>query len=144
MNMPPQSLDSIKRLTFAKIEAQQGCPAHEDVKDGWPLEMWYQAVRKTPLGELSLEDICKACRQQVFLEQIIPLALEQLSANPLAGELYDGELLNAFESTPERYWKDHVEQARKLIDIVCGQSWPSKQAARTADRLLAKLQAIVA
>lgn len=118
------SLESIKRLTFEEIEEQHGVKKAEDVKDGWPLQMWYQSIRRKSLGELSVEDVSKACRQQLFPKQIVPLAIEMLETDPLAGELYEGELLAALKSVPIEHWKVHPHQVKAVrvgIEALAGE-----------------------
>lgn len=118
------SLESIKRLTLEEIEAQRGLKKVEDVEDGWPLEMWYQSIRRKSLGELNVGDVSKACRQQVFPEQIVPLAVEMLKTDPLAGELYEGELLAALKSVPIEHWEAHPEQVKAVrvsIEALAGE-----------------------
>lgn len=113
MKLSSPSLESIKRLTLEEIEAQHGFTKEvTDIEDGWPLQIWYQSIRRKSLGELSVEDVSKACRQLVFPEQIVPLAVEMLETNPLAGELYEGELLAALKSVPTKHWREHPEQVK--------------------------------
>ena len=78
-----------------------------------PLEAWYEAVRDKPISAFSYNDLCIACRQQVFPETIIPIAIETLRKDSLAGEMYDGELLAAMSHVGREYWSSHPSQALK-------------------------------
>jgi hypothetical protein len=106
-------------LTFAILDREKGIselpPA---TSEEYPLPAWYRAVREIPLEELSVEDICKACRQQIHLEQVVPMALRILQSNPVAGEMYDGELLVSLKSVPIGYWLKCSEDATTLKEIV--------------------------
>ena len=63
------------------------------------LEEWYRKVEVVPLLELSDGDLARACRQNLFLESIIPIALERIRASPAAGDLYDGEIARSLIAT---------------------------------------------
>jgi len=106
-------------LTFAILDTRKGFaklpPATEEE---YPLPAWYRAVSETPLDELGVEDICKACRQQVHLEHVVPLALRILKTEPLAGEMYDGELLVSLKSAPSDYWIAHQDEVSSLKSII--------------------------
>jgi hypothetical protein len=82
------------------------------------LEQWYERVRDKPLAEFSDEDLCIACRQELYLEWIVPRAISRIRINPLAGERYDGELLVALHSVPKQFWIDHAELARGLRMVI--------------------------
>ncbi|MGC1001030.1 contact-dependent growth inhibition system immunity protein, partial [Pantoea agglomerans] len=57
------------------------------------LELWFEGVIDTPIEELTVEDICRAIRQEICISQLMPRVLEILTDDPLAGEYYDGELI---------------------------------------------------
>jgi len=52
------------------------------------------------------------------LDQIIPIALDLLEADPLAGEFFDGELLVAMKAVSMAYWRDNRTQRDRLLDII--------------------------
>ena len=107
-----------KRVSFASLDREKGlwelpAPAGEE----YPLPAWYRAVYNTPLDELGVEDICKACRQQIHLEQTVPMAVDLLRADPLAGEMFDGELLVAMKSVPHDYWVRNEAQLQAMKSV---------------------------
>ncbi len=82
------------RVSFARLVKEKGFPEPAQASgDDFPLPAWYRSIRDVPLDELRIEDISKALRQNIHLEQVIPLALKRLQMEPLAGEMYQGELL---------------------------------------------------
>lgn len=107
------------RPTFRMMEAstRDSAPA---ASENWPLVQWYERLRDTPLDEFSDGDLSTACRQRVCLDQIIPVALCRLEQTPLAGELYDGELLVALASIPDDYWVHHAPLA-SAVRRICSQ-----------------------
>jgi len=82
------------------------------------LPAWYRAVREVPLGALGVEDISKAIRQNIHLEQVIPLALQILESKPLAGEMFEGELLVSLKSVPSPYWSKHDTERLNLKSVI--------------------------
>ena len=103
-------------LTFRQLESR---------KDGElvaqsgtsPLERWYEAVRDKPIGVFTIEDLSRACRQQVFPSAVIPIVIETLRKEPLAGEMYDGELIVAMTHIDREYWASHPSQALEVVAI---------------------------
>jgi len=83
----------------------------------WPLEIWYARVRDIPISEFSIFDLARSCRQKLYLEHIVPVALSRLAEDPCAGELYDGELALAFQSIPGSYWDQHRDEMKTYLDL---------------------------
>lgn len=83
----------------------------------WPLEIWYEEVRDTPLSEMDIEDLVRACRQHLYPEEIVPLCLEKLEKNPLVGDLYDGEMVVALKEVDKKYWLNHSEDKKRLLRL---------------------------
>jgi hypothetical protein len=84
------------------------------------LGQWYESVRDKPLAELSVEDLCRCCRQEIYPEAIVPYAVERVERNPLAGELYDGELLAALSSISTEFWRSQRTLAATLVSVLAG------------------------
>jgi len=106
------------RFTFAALDKKKGIELPPATGEEFPLPTWYRAVREIPLDELSIEDICKACRQQIHLDHVVPLALKLLESDPLSGEMYDGELLVSLKSIPVEYWSRNKTEKVTLESII--------------------------
>ena len=104
-------------LSFEDLERLEGCTYGPTDRDDFPIPMWYASVRKTPLRDLSLEDLCQACRQDVFLEYMVPRAMDVIEKEPLAGAIREGELLSALAHLPGAYWSQHKSELRKIASI---------------------------
>ncbi|AXU96754.1 hypothetical protein CI789_16955 [Erwinia persicina] len=63
-----------------------------------PLELWFEHVIDIPIEELAVEDLCRAIRQELCVDQLMPRVLDVLTEDPLAGEYYDGELIAALST----------------------------------------------
>jgi hypothetical protein len=89
------------QITFRELDGNIPLPDPTSA-----LEIWYVEVRDTKLADLKIRDLCRACRQRLYIEIVVPVALKQLAGDLLAGELYDGELINALRNIPA-YWREH-------------------------------------
>jgi len=108
-------------LTFRAIEEQEGIVVEErHLQES--LGHWYSSVRDKPIGDFDVEDLCKCCRQELYSDYIVPVAIERLRDDPLAGEKYDGELLVALKRIPSDYWDKNQQQADELSEIAKGAS----------------------
>lgn len=104
---------SSKRIV--EIEEQTGMkniPA--DTRES-PLSAWYNDIRHKSLGELSNGDIARMIRQALYLQFVIWEALERLSTNPLAGDMYDGEILDAMSNIGATYWASAERSLRENV-----------------------------
>ncbi|MEV7738622.1 contact-dependent growth inhibition system immunity protein [Streptomyces sp. NPDC088921] len=105
----------------------RGRSIEELERDRWPvpsgemtrLMATVHALRRTPIGELSVEDLRLLVRQNVGLAHVLPLALELLRDNPMAeGDLYEGDLLAAVLTRSPEVWIGSPELGRELRLIV--------------------------
>lgn len=64
-------------------------------KDRSSLDGWFSGVLDIPIDELSVGDLARSIRQNLFLEHVLPKAEVYLRDDLLAGEHYEGELLYA-------------------------------------------------
>lgn len=83
------------------------------------LEQWFEHVLDVPIEELAVEDLCRAIRQELCIDQLMPRVLEVLTDDPLAGEYYDGELIAALSTIKEKDLKGQKNifiQIQKLIN----------------------------
>lgn len=84
-----------------------------------PLELWFERVIDVPIEKLSVEDLCRAIRQELCIDQLMPRVLDVLTEDPLAGEYYDGELIAALSTIKEKDLKDQKStfiQIKQLIN----------------------------
>jgi hypothetical protein len=75
-------------LSFRSLDESEGIYWTTPLPQEWPLEKWLAAVYDLPLEAFTLEDLAKACRQHIHLSHIVPLCLDVLLRDPVAGELY--------------------------------------------------------
>ncbi|MFE2408386.1 contact-dependent growth inhibition system immunity protein [Kitasatospora sp. NPDC059408] len=95
--------------------------------DRWPappadatrLVTTVHALRRKPVGELTVEDLRLMIGQDVGLAHLLPLAWEVLRDDPMAeGDMYAGDLLNTVLTRSPAVWSETPGLARPLGAIV--------------------------
>lgn len=107
----------MEEITFRQIERQLSVKVSNEQPDS-ALGAWYQAVRDKGISDFEIGDVCRACRQKLYLDHLVPVAIQWLQEDPLAGEIYDGELLVALKSVPTEFWTGRQRETHDLIAIV--------------------------
>lgn len=111
-----------KNLTIIQIEELLALPYDSAVEES-ALSSWYDSIRGKRLTELTDGDVARLLRQKMYLEFIVPEATRRLMMNPLAGELFDGEMLEKVSHIPASFWEREPElmkEARMLIQVLLG------------------------
>lgn len=104
-------------ITFRKLIGNINVTKEPDQQS--PLELWFERIIDVPIEELTVEDLCRAIRQKLCIDQLMPRVLEALTEEPLAGEYYDGELITALSTIKAedlRGQKNTFTQIRQLIN----------------------------
>lgn len=82
------------------------------------LDHWYAAVADTPLDELGVGDLCRAIRQGLVLEELIPNAIREVSKDPVVGDMYDGEVASVLARVPIQFWEEHPSILRSALEVL--------------------------
>lgn len=104
-------------ITFRKLIGNINVTKEPDQQS--PLELWLERIIDVPIEELTVEDLCRAIRQKLCIDQLMPRVLEVLTEEPLAGEYYEGELITALSTIKAedlRGQKNTFTQIRQLIN----------------------------
>lgn len=104
--------DQAGQITFRDLDGNIPIP-----EPTWPLEEWYAHVRDTKIGEFEVADLARACRQDMYPGVVVPIALAALERDPLAGELYDGELVHSLAKVPGPYWASHPAERARFLEL---------------------------
>ena len=92
-------------------------------------------LRRTPVGELTVEDLRLLIGQGVALDRLVPLALERLHRDPLAaGDLYAGDLLSAVLRVEGDFWRRNGHLADRLHRTLDGLADPPSEVAAGIER----------
>ena len=71
-------------------------------------------LRRIPVRNLSNDDLRLLLGQQIGEEWLVPIALARLHQEPLAGDLYPGDLLNAVLKIDVKHWEIHADDLASL------------------------------
>lgn len=82
------------------------------------LSTWYGNIRNKTLGELSDGDIARMIRQSLYLQFVIVEALGRLSENPMAGEMYGGEIVDAMSGIDAAYWTGDSTSREMVVNQI--------------------------
>ena len=86
-------------------------------------------LRRTPLAEFDVEDLRMMIGQQISLRYLIPRAITILEANPLAEDMYPGDLLGAVLRVDKAYWHANVAQWQEVEASHAGSFPPTRHSA---------------
>ncbi|MFC9153500.1 contact-dependent growth inhibition system immunity protein [Streptomyces bauhiniae] len=96
------------------------------------------ALRRRPIGDLTVEDMRLLIGQDMGLPYLLPLALEVLRENPMAeGGMYEGDLLSAVLTRNPSTWSELPELGRELRVIAAKLTGLSPDLQQKAERFLA-------
>ncbi|AVF37736.1 contact-dependent growth inhibition system immunity protein [Rahnella sikkimica] len=83
-----------------------------------PLEIWFESIIDLPIEELAVEDLCRAIRQKLCVDKLMPRVLDVLTEDPLAGEYYDGELIASLSTIKEEDLKDQLISFAQIKHLI--------------------------
>ncbi|WP_406004929.1 contact-dependent growth inhibition system immunity protein [Streptomyces sp. NBC_00637] len=99
------------------------------------------ALRKRPVGTLTVEDLRQLIGQDIGLSVLLPLAVEVLRDNPLAeGHMGEGDLLRAVLTRASAAWSHYPDTASQLTFIVGGLSGLSRDLRSHVERFVGSVQ----
>jgi hypothetical protein len=105
-------MSNLYKLTMRSLEKQPPCDDGNSA-----LDEWYRSIRDIPLDNLAIGDIARSLRQRLYPDFVVPVAIGHLRENPLAGDLYDGELLVSLRNVDEDFWKRREELKSELAGV---------------------------
>lgn len=79
---------------------------------------WYASVRDMPIRELGVDDLARACRQGLYLDHVVPVALSVLRDDVKAGYQYDGELASVLTRLPLPFWRSNEDFLQSAVDVL--------------------------
>jgi hypothetical protein len=83
------------------------------------LVLTIHALRRKPLGDLTVEEIRLLIGQNMSLDYLMPLAIEHLQQDPfVAGDFYDGDLLTNMLNVEASFWHRRPDLRGAIEEIV--------------------------
>ena len=89
----------------------------QETKQEYALDNWYNRLISKTVDEIDIQDTSRMLSQNIFVELGIKRAIELLSIDPLAGEMYDGQLLELLYSIDLNEFKD-LSQLKLLLQQI--------------------------
>lgn len=80
------------------------------------LVLWYNQVIEKKVDELTVADVARCIRQNLFLESASEMLLVYLLHNPYVGDVYEGELMDKACEMENSYILKYKETVLEIID----------------------------
>jgi hypothetical protein len=97
-------MNDVRGATLEELDGNAwGPPPH----DATSVMIDAHRLRQVPIGDLTVGDLRFLLTQQVGIEWLVPVALDRLRDDPLAGDYYPGALLSALLESSSGYWDAH-------------------------------------
>lgn len=111
-------MGSYRNLSIVEIEKKEGTYSEPIVCDiSSPLSIWHEKVRLKKIRNLSLLDLARCLRQDVYVEYIIPEVLHRLWRDPMSGDI-PGEIVNALLRIDDSFWREHSNLKEYTSELV--------------------------
>ena len=89
---------------------------------------WHNNVIEKTVDQLTKEDVARCIRQDIFVESATEALLGYLLGDPLAGELYEGELMEKAADIDEAVMRKYSKIIRKIVrsarETLKNHEWP--------------------
>ena len=117
----------------------------EELELNSPLDKWFISLVNKQIEELSVLDISRMLRQEIFLDIAMPVTFERLLENPFEGEMYEGQLLELYIRCLSKYLVYEEREkyiylctiASKNIDLY---DWADEYSKQAYKKILNKLE----
>lgn len=86
--------------------------------DEYSLEQWYVELYNKQIEGISTLDVIRMLEQNILEDLAIKKAVELLQEDPLAGNKFDGQLMETLLSTDMNKLSDSVEDIKKMVSDV--------------------------
>ena len=80
------------------------------------LVIWHNQVIEKPISELTVADVARCIRQNLFLDAAYEMLLVYLLYNPYEGDLYEGELMDKACEMSQDFVNSHKKIILEIIE----------------------------
>ena len=87
----------------------------EDVDTEYALGEWFATILNKTIEELDIADISRMLRQDILIEVAVNKSVEFLKEDPVAGDMYDGQLLEVLYSVDANKYKEHIHKVKDIL-----------------------------
>jgi hypothetical protein len=104
--------------TGKTLEELDGCDWGEPTY-GSHLVTECHRLRRVPLRDFTVDDLCTMIGQDIGSEYLVPIAVAHLAADPLVDrDYYPGVLLENVVRLPKQFWVDHPDLHGEVAALV--------------------------
>lgn len=110
----------------------------------YSLELWYIELYNKQPKDITILDVIRMLQQHLLVELAIKKAINYLQEDPLAGSLFDGQLMETLLTMDSNKLKDSRKEIKKLVSEVSLKlntlDWLCEEDAENFSNLLMRLQ----
>ena len=88
----------------------------EEQNPVYPLQKWYNEVIQKNEDEITISDVLRMIRQNLFIEIATKKTVEFLISDPFAHEEYEGQLLEHLARVDAIYLKTYADKIERIAD----------------------------
>lgn len=103
-----------------KIKEYYDCQYDEE--EVYPLQKWYNQLIDKTMNELTIADVLRMMRQELFVDLAMERAMVFLEDDVFAGEAYDGQLLEGISRISTSYLAPYSDRLNALLKIALDRS----------------------
>ena len=105
-----------------KIKELYDCKYIISDEELYPLQKWYNKIIDKTIDEITIADILRMIRQKEFCDLAVEKAVEFLQDNVLAGEIYDGQLLEKISEMSDPFLTKYSNKLKYILKDAMGKS----------------------
>ena len=95
-----------------KIKSIYNC---NEIEGNDPLVIWHNQVIEKCESEMTISDVARCIRQNLFLKSAYEMLLVYLMHNPYEGDAYEGELMEKASLMDEEFIANHRSVVSKIV-----------------------------
>ena len=96
-----------------------------------PLVIWHNRVIEKNVDELTVEDVARCIRQNIFMDSAVEMMLVYLLHNPYEGDAFGGELMEKAGEIDLKYIEKYKGTISEIIEkayrFIKTNEWESKE-----------------
>lgn len=103
-----------------KIKEYYDC--QYDKEEAYPLQKWYNQLIDKTKNELTIADVLRMMRQELFVDLAMERAMVFLEDDIFTGEAYEGQLLEGLSRISTSYLTPYSDRLNALLKIALDKS----------------------
>jgi len=106
-------------LRIIDLELKNGIVYDDTHQEEGSLSQWYKSIRNCKVSNLNEGDLARLIRQDFYLDYIVIESIERLYKDPVLGEQFDGELIEALAfKVSKSFWENHDKCSNSVKELL--------------------------